>query len=156
MVKNKDMQFCTENLKMKRKRTRQILIFQSRDSNPRFTNYVGLEVWISAHDLNFQGDKNKSDRPSKIFPTLRNCLNKMLDPIKIWVFGCPFWTFLECLEIITLIMTRGRLLLGRGKYFSPKEQFHTGISCQNLSHSTIIPPWRVFWVSTEVDKLKEL
>jgi hypothetical protein len=30
------------------------------------------------------------------------------------------------------------------------------ISCQIFFHSTIIPPWRVFWVSREADKLKEL
>ena len=33
---------------------------------------------------------------------------------------------------------------------------HTGIFCQNFFHSTIIPPWRVSWVSREADKLKEL
>ena len=33
---------------------------------------------------------------------------------------------------------------------------HTGISCKNIFHSTIIPPWRVFWVSREANKLKEL
>ena len=32
----------------------------------------------------------------------------------------------------------------------------TGISCQNFFHSTIIPPWKVSWVSREADKLKEL
>ena len=36
------------------------------------------------------------------------------------------------------------------------EHKHTGISCQNFFHSTIIPPWKVFLVSREVDKLKEL
>jgi hypothetical protein len=36
------------------------------------------------------------------------------------------------------------------------DQYHTGISCQNFFHSTIIPPWRVSWVSREADKLKEL
>ena len=34
--------------------------------------------------------------------------------------------------------------------------YHTGISCRNFFHSTIIPPWRVSWVSREADKLKEL
>ena len=33
---------------------------------------------------------------------------------------------------------------------------HTGISCQNLFHSTIIPAWKVSWVSKEAKKLKEL
>jgi hypothetical protein len=33
---------------------------------------------------------------------------------------------------------------------------HTGISFQHLFHSTIIPPWRVSWVSREADKLKKL
>ena len=32
----------------------------------------------------------------------------------------------------------------------------TGISCQNFFHTTIIPPWRVSWVSRKADKLKEL
>ena len=34
--------------------------------------------------------------------------------------------------------------------------FHTGISCQNFFHSTIIPAWKVSWVSKEAKKLKEL
>ena len=33
---------------------------------------------------------------------------------------------------------------------------HTGISCQNFFHSTIIPAWKVSWVSKEAKKLKEL
>ena len=32
---------------------------------------------------------------------------------------------------------------------------HTGISCRNFLHSTIIPPQRVSWVSREADKVKE-
>jgi hypothetical protein len=35
-------------------------------------------------------------------------------------------------------------------------QVHTGISCQIFFHSTIIPPWRVSWVSREADNIKEL
>ena len=64
MVKNKDMQFCMENLKMKRKRTHIFLTFQSRDLNPRFSL-----PWFE-----FQGDKNKSALPSKIFPTLQSLI----------------------------------------------------------------------------------
>jgi hypothetical protein len=33
---------------------------------------------------------------------------------------------------------------------------HTGISCQNFFHSTIIPLWKVSWVSREGNKVKEL
>ena len=32
---------------------------------------------------------------------------------------------------------------------------HTWISCQNFFHFTIIPPWRVSWVSREANKLKK-
>ena len=38
MVRDKDMQFCIENLKMKRKMTKTILTFWSGDLNPRFSN----------------------------------------------------------------------------------------------------------------------
>ena len=31
---------------------------------------------------------------------------------------------------------------------------HTGISCRNFFHSTILPPWKVSWVSREADKLR--
>jgi hypothetical protein len=37
MVKNKDMQFFMENLKMKRKKDKKILAFRSGDLNPRFS-----------------------------------------------------------------------------------------------------------------------
>ena len=37
MVKNKDMQFSMENLKMKRKKGKNFLTFQSGDLNPRFS-----------------------------------------------------------------------------------------------------------------------
>jgi hypothetical protein len=37
MVKNKDMQFFMKNLKMKRKKDKTFLTFQSGDLNPRFS-----------------------------------------------------------------------------------------------------------------------
>jgi hypothetical protein len=37
MVKDKDMQFFMENLKMKRKKDKIFLTFQSRDLNPRLS-----------------------------------------------------------------------------------------------------------------------
>jgi hypothetical protein len=37
MVKNKDMQFFMENLKIKRKKGKRILTFRSGDLNPRFS-----------------------------------------------------------------------------------------------------------------------
>ena len=37
MVKNKDMQFFMENLKMKRQKDKNVLTFLSRDLNPRFS-----------------------------------------------------------------------------------------------------------------------
>ena len=49
-----------------------------------------------------------------------------------------------------------------GNYKFSKENLlysrqHTlGFLAQNFFHSTIIPPWRVSWVSREVEKLKEL
>ena len=33
------------------------------------------------------------------------------------------------------------------------ELLHTGISCQNFFHTTIIPAWKVSWVSKEAKKL---
>ena len=45
------------------------------------------------------------------------------------------------------------LLSGFG---TAKARPHTGISCQNFFHSTIIPPKRVSWVSREANKVKEL
>ena len=75
--KNKDMQFRMENLKMKRKRTKK---------NPsgvgiRTQDFLIVLAWksiICAHDLNFQGDKNKSALPSKIFSTLGTSVLKGL------------------------------------------------------------------------------
>ena len=61
MIKNKNIQFCMWNLKMKRKRTI-FLTFRSGD-----WNWVGLEVYNLHPSLNFQGDKNKSALLSKIF-----------------------------------------------------------------------------------------
>ena len=47
---------------------------------------------------------------------------------------------------------------GKGSFtnYVDKRRGHTGISCQNFFHSTIIPSWRVSWVSREAEKLKEL
>ena len=73
-----DKKFCMENLKMKRKRTKK--------NNPsgveiRTQDFLIVLAWksiICAHDLNFQGDKNKSALPSKIFSTLGTSVLKGL------------------------------------------------------------------------------
>ena len=49
MIKNKDMQFFMDNLKMKRKKDNKILTFWSKYLNPQiFSNFP-------AHNLNFHG-----------------------------------------------------------------------------------------------------
>ena len=45
MVDIKDIELCMENLKMKGKKDKMFLTFQSRNSNPRFSK-------IPSHDLN--------------------------------------------------------------------------------------------------------
>ena len=42
------------------------------------------------------------------------------------------------------------------KSIKSMEGYHTGISCQNSFHSISTPPWRVSWVSRNVEKLKKL
>ena len=59
MVKNKDMQFFMENLKMKRKKDNKILTFRSGDLNPRFSVIFPSE-----------GDEIKSKQASKRDRTL--------------------------------------------------------------------------------------
>ena len=46
MVKNKDMQFFMENLKMKRKKGQKILTFRSGDLNPIFSVIFPPTIWI--------------------------------------------------------------------------------------------------------------
>jgi hypothetical protein len=46
MVKNKDIQFFMQSLKMKRKKDKQILTFLSRDLNPRFSAIFPLMILI--------------------------------------------------------------------------------------------------------------
>ena len=46
MFKIKDIQFCIENLKMKRKKDKHFLTLQSGDLNPQFSK-------IPTHDLNY-------------------------------------------------------------------------------------------------------
>ena len=62
MVNNKDMQFCRENLKMNRKRTKKILTLRSGDSNPRFSVIFPPMIWIY---MEGEGDKIKSKQASK-------------------------------------------------------------------------------------------
>ena len=61
MVKNKDMQFFMENLKMKRKKGQKVLTFQSGDSNPRFSVIFPPTILIFMED---EGDENKSRQGS--------------------------------------------------------------------------------------------
>ena len=46
MVKNKDMKFFMENLKMKRKKDKIFLTFWSGDLNPRFSVIFPPMIWI--------------------------------------------------------------------------------------------------------------
>ena len=46
MVKNKDVVFLIENLKMKRKKDKKILAFRSRDLNPGFSGIFPPMIWI--------------------------------------------------------------------------------------------------------------
>ena len=65
MVKDKDMQFCMENLKMKS------LTFRSRDLKPRFSVIFPSMISIFRED---KGDGIKSRQPSIIFSTLLNSI----------------------------------------------------------------------------------
>ena len=67
MVKNKDMQFFMENLKMKRKKDKKILTFRSRDLNPRFSVIFPPMIWIF---MEGEGDEIKSKQASKRDRTL--------------------------------------------------------------------------------------
>ena len=62
MVKNKDMQFFMDNLKMNRKRTKKIFIFRSGDLNRRFSVIFPPMIWIF---MEGEGDKIKSKQASK-------------------------------------------------------------------------------------------
>jgi hypothetical protein len=46
MVKIKDTQFCEKNLKMKRKKDKNVLTFWSGDLNPRFSVIPAHMIWI--------------------------------------------------------------------------------------------------------------
>ena len=46
MVKNKDMQFLMENLKIKRKKDKKFLTFRSGDLNPGFSVIFPPMIWI--------------------------------------------------------------------------------------------------------------
>ena len=61
------MQFCIENLKMKRKRTEHFLTFQSGDSNPRFSVIFPPMIWIFTEG---EGDEIKSKQAAKRDTTL--------------------------------------------------------------------------------------
>ena len=70
MVKNKDMQFFMENLKMKRKKDKKNLTFRSGDLNPRFSVIFPPMIWIF---MEGEGDKIKSKQASKKDRTLPGC-----------------------------------------------------------------------------------
>ena len=70
MVKNKDMQFCMENLK--RKRTKEIFTIWGDDLSPRFSVIFPPSIWIFTED---KDDRIKSRQPSKIFSTLKHVLS---------------------------------------------------------------------------------
>ena len=57
MAKTKDMQFFVENFKMKRKKDKKYLTFQSGDSNPRFSVIFPPTIRIFMEGV---GDKIKS------------------------------------------------------------------------------------------------
>ena len=61
MVKNKDMQFFMENLKMKRKKDKKFLTFRSGDLKPRFSVIFPPTIWIF---MQGEGDEIKSKQGS--------------------------------------------------------------------------------------------
>jgi hypothetical protein len=61
MVKIKDTQFCVKNLKMKRKKDKNILTFRSGDSNHRFSVIFLPMIWIF---MEGEGDEIKSRQGS--------------------------------------------------------------------------------------------
>ena len=70
MVKHKDMQFFIENLKMNRKRTKNILTFRSGDLNPRFSVIFPPMIWIfkwGARDQIKKASKKDRNLPLTIF-----------------------------------------------------------------------------------------
>ena len=71
MVKNKDMQFFMENLKMKRKKSKEILTFRSGDLNPRFSVIFLSMIWIFMESVEPEiksKQASKRDRALKKWP----------------------------------------------------------------------------------------
>ena len=73
MVKNKDMQFFMENLKMKRKKDKKILTFRNGDLNPGFSvifpPIIFLHYFFLQYNRSFYGEfENKQDK-TKIRPS---------------------------------------------------------------------------------------
>ena len=54
MVKDKNMQFFMENLKIKRKKDKKILTFRSGDLNPGFPVIFPPKIWIFMEKLGGQ------------------------------------------------------------------------------------------------------
>ena len=67
MVKNKDMQFFMENLKMNKKKDKNFLTLQRGDSNPRFSVIFQPAIWIF---MEGEGDEINSRWGSKNYLTL--------------------------------------------------------------------------------------
>ena len=87
-----------------------------------------------------------------------------------WQIGCfefrteiPVYKICQCpkinsLPILSYLISMQHYNVSKsGGDFSAKSKWlhllHTGIACRNFFHFTIIPPWRVSWVSRELDKL---
>ena len=67
MIKDKDIQFFIENLKMKRKKDKKFLTFWSGDLNPRFSVIFPQMIWIF---MESEEDEIKSKQASKKDRTL--------------------------------------------------------------------------------------
>ena len=62
IVKNEDMQFCRENLKMYRKKNKTFFILRSGDSNPRLPVIFPPMIWIL---MDGEGEEIKSKQASE-------------------------------------------------------------------------------------------
>ena len=77
IVKNEDMQFCRENLKMYRKKNKTFFILRSGDSNPRLPVIFSPMIWIlmdgeeikSKIKLHMGNAHVHEEHPSEIIPS---------------------------------------------------------------------------------------
>jgi hypothetical protein len=76
MVKNKDMHFLMENLKMKRKKDKNILTFRSRDLNSRFSVIFPpmICIFMESEELEIKS-KPASKRDKTLYCVIKTGVN---------------------------------------------------------------------------------